>query len=49
MCRSPRPRFGKRVFVEDDGTVTSVANEGSVSAGVVDELGADGLVYVYFG
>ena len=42
---------GRRVFIEDDGTVTGRSEQDSVVAGVVDEVdenGADGLVYVYF-
>lgn len=39
---------GRSAYVEHDGAVGSAAGAHSIVAGVVDELGDDGLVYVYF-
>lgn len=40
-------QVGREVFVEDDGTVASTATN-SIVAGVVDELGPGGRVFVHF-
>lgn len=39
---------GRTAYVEDDGTVANASVAVQVAAGVVDELGDDGLVYVHF-
>lgn len=39
---------GRDAYVEDDGTVANDGVTNGIVAGVVDELGSDGLVYVHF-
>jgi hypothetical protein len=39
---------GRTAYVEDDGTVANASAANQVVAGVVDELGDHGLVYVFF-
>ena len=40
--------IGRAVYIEDDGAVGRTTGAHSVTAGVLDELGRDGLAYVYF-